>query len=248
MAVKMAAVPTLTGCAWYASMKGWPLLRANLMVEGNLDVEYLRLAAATYLAVNAMSLLGQDLSIFCPGSGDAGGSYGIVEQFPTLWNQSRLDLDASGKVRYRLAALLDNDDEGKKAATLMCKANRGLQLYGNVFLLQRYMPRRSRDAKPLAAHTREQNQAYANVDCVIEDFLDPTLCELYAEEYPHHLTRRVALLNGACQYRWTFDGKFGLRRFVESQASIHELAGLVEVLKSMRYYLGLAPDGVALAA
>lgn len=213
------------------------------MVEGNLDVRYFELAAKHYLSKKNVYLIGKDLSIFAAGTGDRGGTYGVCEQFPTLWNQARVDLDPNGKIRFRVVALLDNDPKGKTAVSLMCKANRALVENSNVFLLNRNMPRMSRDPKPLTEHILDANRLFARTSCTIEDLLDRTLCELYAEQNPHHVQNPRGDLN-ADHYVWTDDGKFGLAKFVASHAELEQLRKVVEVIKSMRFYLGLPADGV----
>jgi hypothetical protein len=235
----------LNGCNWYASQMGWRLLRGNVMVEGNLDVRYFKWAAAVHEAVTGLSLLDKDLSVFSPGSGDLGGTFGIAERFPVLHGMARVDMDSNGKTRYRVIALLDDDHNGRAVARLMSQANRSLQENAQIFLLKRRMPRRSRDAKPLTQHLKDANAEFGTLDCVIEDLVDPTICDLYAEQFPQHVRVEPKISGGGRHLSWSEDGKFGLVRFVEQNAEYEEMQQIIEVLKSLRFYLGLSPDGVA---
>ena len=234
----------LGGCNWYASQMGWRLLRGNVMVEGNLDVRYFTRAATLHEVATGLSLLGKDLSVFSPGSGDLGGTFGIAERFPVLHGMARVDLDSNGKAKYRVVALLDDDNHGRAAARLMAQANRSMQENAQLFLLKRRMPRRSRDAKPLTQHLKEVNAEFGTLDCVIEDLVDPTICDLYAEQFPEHVKGKSQTTGSGRHSSWLDDGKFGLVRFVEQNAEYEEMQQIIEVLKSLRFYLGLPPDGI----
>src|ERR1044071_7151753 len=91
----------------YARSHRWPLLRVNLLVEGTSDQFYFTLASRLYRERTGKSLTGKDLSVFPVGDGDAGGAYGIQDQFQTVKNLSNHDVDARGKRRFLMAALLD---------------------------------------------------------------------------------------------------------------------------------------------
>jgi len=234
----------LVGCQWYAAQMGWQLLKGNVMVEGNLDVRYFRRAAALYHRDCGLHLLDKDLSVFAAGTGDAGGTYGITENFPALFKLARLDLDANGKVKYRTIALLDSDHRGKSATRLICQSNRSIRENANVFLLRRNMPRKSRDAAPLSKHLEESNREFNGLDCVVEDLLDAFICELYEAEYPQHIDGKIAFSASGHHRRWTQDGKFGLCKYMEQYAELGHVTLIVEVLKSLRFYLGLPEDGV----
>lgn len=234
----------LVGCLWYAERMNWTLLRGNVMVEGNTDVRYFHRAAQLYLASSGRSLMYKDLSIFAAGTGEAGGTYGIAEKYPTLFNLARVDVDQNAKMKYRTVALLDSDSAGKAAVRVMCQANRSLQENAHLFLLHREMPRKSRDAKPLTQHIKDENLKYVGLECVIEDLVDATFCDLYAEANPQHVEGKTHTVVDGHHRRWTQDGKFGLCKYVEQYAGVEEVVRIVEVLKSLRFYLGLDPDGV----
>lgn len=235
-----------TGCQWYATQMGWgTLLRGNVMCEGNLDVHYFALAAHLYLAERGLHLIGKDLSVFAAGSGEAGGTYGISEKFPVLHALSKLDIDVNGKIKYRTIALMDNDHAGKSAVLGMTKANRTIRENEHLFLLRREMPRRSRDRQPLTKHLDEANRQYGTLQCVIEDQLDMSLCDLYAEQFPHYVRGSKHVIADGHHIDWSQDGKFGLSRFVKENAGLDEVALLVQTLKSLRFYLGLPEDGIA---
>jgi hypothetical protein len=240
------ATSPLGGCGWYAQQMGWKLLRGNVMVEGNTDVRYFRHAAIIYEKKTGLSLLGRDLSIFAAGSGDAGGTFGIMENFPVLFSMAKLDQDSNGKIKYRTIALLDNDNKGRSAAKGIIAGNRSIHKNAHVFLLQRFMPINLLDAAQITSKAEELNLPYKGIDCVIEDVLDGTLCNLYAETNPQHVVSTPEFRDDGHHWRWTEDGKFGLVKFVEENAELNEMTGVIETLKSLRFYLKLPTEGISL--
>lgn len=231
------------GCQWFAERCGWTLRRGNVMVEGNLDAKYFGFANRLYRDQHGLDLIGKDLSLFAAGTGDEGGTYGVIEKFPTLHALSRLDLDAHGKVKYRIIALLDDDPKGRAAIKHMGQ-NRTLKENAQLFLLRRKMPRKTRDAVPLTAHVKTANEIFNGLPCVIEDLVDSTLCDLYAEQFPQHVIGPIRAIGGGHHRGWTEDGKHGLCRFVQTNAQLGDVSQFLDTLKSLRFYLGLSPDGV----
>jgi hypothetical protein len=234
----------IVGCQWYANNFGWTLRRGNIMVEGNTDVRYFERASDLYQHKYSLHLIGKDLSIFSSGTGEDGGTYGIAEKFPVLHSLAKYDVDSNGKMKYRMVALFDDDHMGRQAVRAICQGNRSINEYSQLYLLRRVMPRKSRDAGPLRQHTRDENSSFKGVDCVIEDLLDPIICDAYAQQYPQHIKVRPVVKDGIKRISWDQDGKFGLLKSVERESTIDELERFVEVLKSLRFYLGLPPDGI----
>jgi hypothetical protein len=124
-------------------MCGWKLSDGNLMVEGTSDVAYFKLAARLYRTRAGLSLLGQDFSIFAAGLGNEGGTYGVSEKFPTLFNLASYDQDAAGRRRFKVIALLDDDRMGQAALTGITRGHRQIREYESIFRLRRLMPQRA---------------------------------------------------------------------------------------------------------
>lgn len=228
--------------ASYAKHKGWSLKKINLIVEGNLDVTYFNLANKKYLLKNGKSLVGDDLSIFAVGTGNLGGTLGIVDELPTLIKIAAVDLDQNGKRKHRFAALFDFDDHGRDAAQKLPRINRAVVMWQDMFFLQRSLPRRSRESKPLCDHVEAENSAYQRLDCEIEDLIDQTLVDLFVSEQLRIAKPKRSIANGF-HINWSQDEKHALIRFVTAHCTLDEINGLVETLKSLRFYLGLPPDG-----
>jgi hypothetical protein len=228
----------------YASRFGWPLLRVNMLVEGISDQTYFRLAASLYKNKNGRSLIGSDLSVFPIADGDDGGAYGIQEQFQTIRNLAKFDLDASGKRRFSVVALFDGDSVGKGVAGAIKGGDRSVELWRDVFWLQRSLPRTTRDPRALKNAIEQANSDCRGLDTVIEDLVGKELHDLFASSEEKSRSIRTNEHSGNRHYHMASDVKPMFRRFVQDNADLESVVGIIEVLRSMRYYLGLDPDGI----
>ncbi len=232
------------GCEWYAATYGWSLLAGNVMVEGTSDVAYFQLAAKLNQVALGTSLLGKDLSIFPAGEEDDGGTFGISEKFPTLFNLAGLDLDANGRRRFRVVALVDDDTMGRSAVGVIAGGHRQIREFESLFRLRRVMPHRSGTAKALSVQTEALNSAFGRLECTIEDMLSEGLCNAFAAAKPEAVSRPSTVAGPGAHRYWTIAGKRMLREFAEKTATIDDVRALVDALRALRSYLGLPPDGV----
>lgn len=231
------------GCEWYASRYGWSLRAGNVMVEGTSDVSYFEHCSHLYQARHGRRLLGTDLSIFAAGHGDDGGTYGVSEKFPTLFNLASLDLDAGGRRRFRTIALLDNDRMGQKAVAGITQGHRQIREYESIFSLKRVMPHKAGSIQKLSERTRTANASFASLDCTIEDLLSDAFCETFARTTPLAVARPATSSGGAHHRYWTEQGKRELRLLALRTARLEDMQPMVEVLRALRTYVGLSPDG-----
>jgi hypothetical protein len=225
-------------------MCGWSLSLGNVIVEGTSDVEYFALAARLHRADSGASLLGTDLSIFAAGLEEEGGTFGISERFPTLFNLASYDRDADGRRRFQAIALLDDDTMGRSAVGIIAGGHRQIREYESMFRLRRVMPRRMESAKALGAQTEAANAAFGRIECTIEDMLSDELCERFIAARPEAVSRpAVTAATGTHRY-WTIAGKRMLREFAERKAPVNDVRCLTDALGALRSYVGLPPDGV----
>lgn len=233
--------PPRAGCEWYAERCGWRLRRGNVMVEGTSDVAYFQLASRLFQKKHGRRLIDEELSIFAAGVGDDGGTYGISEKFPTLFNLAALDLDAAGRCRFKTIALLDDDSRGRQTLNGITKGNRQIREFESIFCLKRTMPLKAGSTQKLAERVRTANAAYKSIDCVVEDLLSKDLCDRFIQQMPHSVARPADTVGDGVRRRWTEQDKRRLREFAEESATLGDVLGLVEVLKALRSYLGLSP-------
>jgi len=229
---------------WYANRKGWTLLRRNVMVEGDRDVRYFKRAACLYFHNSGKSLLGRDLSILAAGSGDRGGTAGIYEEFPTLVKIIQTDCDLQGKALFRVVALLDNDRAGNSLVKALLSQYRSMKKNRDLFLLNRVFPRNSSEPGILSRQIEIANSAWKGLDCEIEDLLGTELIDGFLSGMTNALARPPAEAGSYRHYEWRDIAKGHLALYAKENAMLRDVTSIVEILKSLRFYLGLNPEGV----
>jgi len=147
-----------------------------------------------------------------------------------------------GKVRYTIIALVDGDSAGKDAASILTKKHMRLLLNRDVFVLQPVMPRQTREPTTLGKGIARANEAWRQMACEIEDLLPPDTINVFCDE--EGCTPRRMQAAGRTHYHFERHTKAKLVRFVERNAMLEDLEEQVELLKSLRFYVGLDPDGV----
>lgn len=222
----------------YAQSRRWPLQSTNIVVEGTSDQEYFELASLLFFQKFRRRLVGLDLAVFPVGEGDAGGALGIQEQFPTMRYLSDCDMDATGKRRFRVVTLLDGDSRGKHIAGCMVAAHRSLEMWRDVFILHRSMPRRTADYRALEKDVAAANSAWRPAGVVIEDLIGDVLKNLFCDSEGERYGVRDS------SQSLPKHAKAPFLRFVRENADLDSIQLLVDVVRSMRFYLGLPPDGV----
>lgn len=227
---------------WFADRMNWPLAPNNILVEGN-DAHYFELAARLYRKEHNRDLLA-DMSIFPTGDGDVGGTYGILRHFPTFRSLIDTDVDANGNRLFKAIVVLDSDSAGKNARNGLTAQYTIFQEYRDVFLLFRRMPRTSRDPVQLGKATTKENASWKRLDCEIEDLLGADLLQSFVKQATRPLRREPIFLDSAHHFEFHDGVKSELFRFVKERARLDDIHAVVEVLKSLRFYLGLAEDGV----
>lgn len=215
------------------------------MVEGDADVRYLTLSDELYAGVHGLHLVGKDLAIFSAGSGDAGGTDGILEEFPTLHKVIRSDCDSNGAVLFRVIAIVDNDAAGRNLRNGLLQQYRSLRQNRDIFLLQRVMPRTTSEHAALGKQISQHNEQWRGLDCEIEDLLGEELINCFLADEPNALKKPPNRAGKHCHYEWTEGAKGRLFRFTKTYAELKDVEQLIELLQSLRFYLGLPIVGIA---
>lgn len=229
---------------WYAEQKGWPLKKTNIIVEGDIDKAYFELSDRLYHGKTGRRLLGNDLSVFPPGTGDDGGTPGICSQFPVLRKIIDMDVGTDGKATCRAVTLLDGDSAGKQAKNILTSKYSRLIEWRDVFVLHRQMPRSTIEPNALKSQIERANQQWRHLDCEIEDLISADLMDLFFEQESNCLKCAPFETAGARHYEFQIGCKGSLYRFVEENASYEDIELIIDVLRSMRFYVGLNANGV----
>ena len=233
----------------YALKCGWSIRKHNVIVEGENDQRYAILASNRYQEDTGLCLVGSDLAVFPPGIGDEGGTYGIQRQLPTLQGLVDVDFDEDGRRMFRFVALMDSDRAGKQAARALTGQHMKLRQNRDVFLLQREMPRETRDPNRLGRLIEQYNAPWKKLDCEIEDLLPFEMLDEFVKSNSNVLKRvtrgdNPQVENGRHHFEFDRAVKGRLCQYVEENALLCDLVTVVEMLKAMRFYLGLDPNGV----
>ena len=228
----------------YAKRMNWKLRRRNIMVEGDSDVRFFSLANELYRQDKKLNLLGKDISLFSSGYGDSGGTRGIFEQFPPLLNIIKADSSPSGKMLFRVIVLVDNDHAGRLLHRGLTQQYRQLKTFRDIFILHRVFPRTASEPKALKMQIEKHNRDWKGLDCEIEDLLGENLLELFLKKNSNALRCEPVQRCGRCHYEWTDTAKGKLYEHAEDYAMLNDINHIVELLKSLRFYLGLPTDGI----
>jgi hypothetical protein len=229
----------------YAERLGWKLHKGNLMVEGDSDVALLQLASKLYLKKYGRLLLGPDFNVFSPGSGDLGGIPGILEQLPLLLKVVDNDPGSDGKRVFKVAALVDSDYAGRRCVTGLLNQYRNLRANVHIFELQRVFPMTASEVNALTSQIQKMNALWQGLDTEIEDLLSADFLDLFRSENHHAAKAAVLEKDGERHFDFNLDAKAALVRFSKDNASLNDVARLVDLLRAFRFYFALPSDGLA---
>src|SRR5260370_20868588 len=124
----------------YGRTLGFTVRERTVVVEGNTDVELFNLAARREFEDTGVDLLKPALTFVSPGSGDLGGTRGVIRELISLRANARTCLLESGRPRYRHIGLFDYDHAGRQAVRLAHDLDTSILEYKDVFRLHPVMP------------------------------------------------------------------------------------------------------------
>ncbi|HEY6152845.1 MAG TPA: hypothetical protein VIW07_03805 [Candidatus Udaeobacter sp.] len=227
----------------FANLFKWPIAERIIIVEGEHDQRYLALADQLYRKETGLHLLGKRLVAFPTGIGDEGGTYGILKHFHPFRTVIDRDVIPTGKKVFHAIALFDDDFEGRRAFNALAGQHLNYIRWRDIFLLRRVMPRTTRANHELIKLIDVQNAAWKDMECVIEDFVSFDVVTAFLQDHPGAMLCDPQRTAGGmhCVFRPQFKSTFV--RFVETNALLQDVQNFVELLKSLRYHLGLPPDG-----
>lgn len=153
------------------------------------------------------------------------------------------DVTQDGRKVFHAIAVFDDDLEGKRGFGALSGQHLNYRKWRDIFLLKRVLPRTTRDPIHLAKLVEETNAPWKGMDCEIEDLISLDVIRAYIAENPGAIFRPVEEKAGGthCLFKPQFKASF--IRFVEANALLCDIMSVVEMLKSLRFHLGLLPDG-----
>jgi hypothetical protein len=233
-------IEALDNVVRYGRALGFNVRERTILVEGNTDVRLFELASRLEYEATGNELVDSRLAICSPGSGDLGGTSGVVRELVSLRAHARLCLLPNGKARYRFVGLFDTDQAGRQAVKMAQYLDTSILEYKDIFRLHPVMPPGTNlDPKSLKLAFEKANSSYSGVQWEAEDLLPRSLIDAFLEECPSAVTRTIELGDDKVHRDFTQDGKARFHRFVSENALRSDVADVVQVLKAMRSYLGL---------
>jgi hypothetical protein len=230
---------------WFASKVGWAIQPGvNVVVEGDHDVRYCRLADIMHQRMTGRRLLGDGFHVLAAGVGNAGGTDGIMRHFVSIHKAARLDLRPDDLLPvFRLAALLDDDMRGREAFHYLTANHTDCLRWRDVFLLQRQYPN-TRDLKQIELRIKALNLPWKAHNCEIEDLLPKPMIDLFHEEHTNCFSREPEEVAGRWHFEFAIATKGLLCTYVEHLASPEDLNEIINALKALRFFLAVNPiDG-----
>ena len=230
--------------AAYGMSKGWDLCRNIVLVEGTSDEALFKLSDKLARSVG-VELLGKEISVVAAGESKRGGTYGVGRELITLRAMAPYILDREGDPVYRIVGLFDNDCAGRRMIEDIARIDRGVIEFRDVLRLWPIMPRQVAAPPDCARMVSElENAAFCGLDWEIEDTLSERLISRFAGAFPHTIRQRVTL-GERTHLEFTREGKRELHALVQREASLDDLAGVVDVLRFLRALFGLSDVGAA---
>jgi hypothetical protein len=223
--------------AQYAKAKGCVARSRIILVEGTTDRTLFELAAACELRITGENLL-RDLCLIPAGEGDLGGTSGVIRELIGFRAVASTVLLPNGNPKYRVAALLDNDEAGRYAFRTFRQFDIRIREWSDVFLLAPVMPLTSnRDPSAIKSLIDRENAPYKGLNWEAEDLLPEDFLHAFEQEFSGAVVRRT-VVQGRTHYDLTVDGKARLHRFVKMHAIHADFINVIETLRALRSYLG----------
>jgi hypothetical protein len=230
----------LDAVARYGMALGFTVRQRTVLVEGNTDVKLFELASIREYEATGIELLGQSLAVVSPGTGDRGGTSGVIRELVSLRANARTCLLSDGRPRYRFVGLFDTDRAGRLAVRTANEIDSSILEYKDVFRLHPVMPADGiLHPKALKASFERENAAYKGIEWESEDLLPDAFINEFLSECPGAVRRKVDIGGGKVHRDFTQEGKARFHRFIQDHAILKDLAGVVDVLKALRFYCGL---------
>jgi hypothetical protein len=224
--------------AMYAASKAWTLRPNIVLVEGTSDEALFRRADELSVREGRV-LLGDEICIVAAGRRDRGGTYGVARELITLRSMVPIVLDRQGRPAYRVMGLVDNDEPGRRIIRDVIRMDRSAVEFHDIVAVRPVTPTFVQ-LDPLGRQREYDfvNLPYRTLDWEIEDALSPRVLKLFDRRHPGMITQRRRE-SDKTHYEVTKEGKIALHRLSQREATLEDLASVVEIVKMLRSILGL---------
>ena len=228
----------LDSLAAYAKFKGYPVRSRIIVVEGTSDADLFFLASELLRKKTGVNLM-EDVAFVPAGEKNEGGVRGVVRELLVLHAIAATVFNSSGRSRYRIAALFDNDNAGRYAVRSAPQFDIRLTEFKEMFLLRPMMPPTNNcDPNAIRSLIEKANAPYKGLDWELEDLFPQSFLKAFDDEHLSAVAR-TAVMGDRTHRDLTPDGKARFHRFVKQNALLSDLGGVLETVRAMRSYVGL---------
>lgn len=152
---------------------------------------------------------------------------------------ARTHLLPNGRPIYRFVALFDDDKAGKQAVRAAKDFDTSLLEYKDLFRLWPVMPMPGNiDPGAMQKAFEKENAAYKGMEWEAEDLVAHEFYEAFLSDHPTALLKSASR-DGKTHRDLTSDGKARFHRYIRQNAIRKDMSGVIDVLKALRFYLGL---------
>lgn len=224
----------------YARHKGWEIGACNVLVEGVTDHELLSLAAQRHLMATGEDLQAGGLRFLYAGYLHEGGTHGVVRELTVTRSLAKYALTPQGRLQYRFVGLVDNDAAGRQAIENAQVADVSVVEYRDIFRVRPSMVCGVGEVELdyLRKEFERNNEAFEGLDWELEDLLDEGFVEAFCAQLPGSLLEKQQVA-GRVHWELTRKGKRELNRFAKRTATLEDMRGVIDTIRSLRFCLGL---------
>ena len=224
----------------YARHKGWEIGSCNVLVEGVTDYELLSATAEKHRAETREDLCSGGLRFLYAGHKHEGGTHGVVRELTVTRSLAKYSLTPQGVRQYRFVGLVDNDAAGRQAIENARAADASVVEFRDIMRIRPNMicGGGNVELESLRAEFERRNSAFGRLDWELEDLLAVDFVESFCTRVSGSLLERQEVA-GRVHWELTRKGKRELIRFAKENATLDELRGVIRVIRSLRFCLGL---------
>ena len=223
----------------YISSKSWKLRPNIVLVEGTTD-EQLFTLADTLSAAAGCTLLGEEVSVVAAGRRDRGGTFGVARELITLRSMVPLVLNSDGGPAYRVVGVVDNDNAGRRIIDDVTRLDRGALEFRDIVALRPITPIFT-EINPSFRKSQYDhiNLPHQGLDWEIEDAISSRLLSKF-EQKNNFRSPRKTTIGGKTHRVFSPPAKMALHQFVQNEATLEDVADVIEIVSMIRSMLGLS--------
>lgn len=224
----------------YARHKGWEIGSCNVLVEGVTDFELLSMAAERHRVETGEDLCAGGLCFLYAGYRHEGGTHGVVRELTVNRNLAKYALTPQGVPQYRFVGLVDDDAAGRQAIENARAADASVLEFRDILRIRPNMIYGVGrvELEHLRREFTRRNLAFVGLDWELEDLLKVDFVEAFCEQLSGSLSEKQEVA-GRVHWELTRMGKRELNRFAKESATLDDLKGVICVIRSLRFCLGL---------